>query len=498
MLFFSSQSPFTVSPDSSAFLPPRDHTTALLQVATGRNTQSCFRNIPSRRFIDLFASTPPLDALTMTTRHPVKAHGPSRRPASAAATVARADTTLSIQPIFSIPKASPDARSCRSYPVPRSRTQDGSQDTSEEESLDRSCSSISYRYSVSDHGTPQSHKSELSRESVEHPQNMSDPIRGPDPRVFGPLQYNPLSYSEAYASQYYSPSAYSYYPAPQAYQYQTFAPYSAYSVTSTATSTNSSATVKPGSFSQGYPIEGGYMPESTFPGYDGAYTRPYHMGPYRHLQLYPPYQNLHLTTQPDGHAEYTLNEDTRRRHADPSRSSKSSAKTDEEKRRDMREAVLRKVEEDEARVRQSAHQSTASSDEHLTPPEYSRKSVPASRQRTEEEENRELRDAFRRRQEDHDVFPAWIKQQEAATDNGKRKEGFEAFVDVVLEKSELSGKRAASQGPPGEPNKETRKQETDDISGSQGAPAKLMRNAEESIVDGPTAKPAKFGKISIV
>lgn len=379
-----------------------------------------------------------------------------------------------------------------------SRTQDGNQDTSEEESPDRSSSPASYGHSVSDQGTPQSHTSELSRESVERPQNMSDTILGPDPRLFGPLQYNPLSYSEGYASQYYSPSAYSYYPTLQAYQYPTFAPCSAYSVTPTATSSSSSATVKPGSFSQEYPIEGGYMPESTFPGYDGAYGRPYHVAPYRHLQLYPPYRNLHLATQLEGHAEHALNEDTRRKHADSSRKSRSSAKTDEEKRRDMREAVLRKVEEDESRIEQSVQQGTASSDEHLTPPEYSRKSIPASRQRTEEEENRELRDAFRRRQEDYDTFPAWMKQQEAAADVGKRKEGLEAFVDVVLEKSELSGKRAASQGPPSEPNKEAREQETDYIRVSHGTTAKLMRNVEEPIVDRPTVKSTNFSEISIV
>lgn len=379
-----------------------------------------------------------------------------------------------------------------------SRTQDGNQDTSEEESPDRSSSPASYGHSVSDQGTPQSHTSELSRESVERPQNMSDTILGPDPRLFGPLQYNPLSYSEGYASQYYSPSAYSYYPTLQAYQYPTFAPCSAYSVTPTATSSSSSATVKPGSFSQEYPIEGGCMPESTFPGYDGAYGRPYHVAPYRHLQLYPPYRNLHLATQLEGHAEHALNEDTRRKHADSSRKSRSSAKTDEEKRRDMREAVLRKVEEDESRIEQSVQQGTASSDEHLTPPEYSRKSIPASRQRTEEEENRELRDAFRRRQEDYDTFPAWMKQQEAAADIGKRKEGLEAFVDVVLEKSELSGKRAASQGPPSEPNKEAREQETDYIRVSHGTTAKLMRNVEEPIVDRPTVKSTNFSEISIV
>lgn len=381
----------------------------------------------------------------------------------------------------------------------------GSHDISEEEldeSPDGSRSRASYRLSPSDQGTPQSHTSELLRESVSRPQNMSDPISGPDPRLFGPVHYNPLSYSEGYASQYYSPSAYGYYSGYPAYQYPTFAPYSAYSVTPTATSINSSTTVKPGSFSQGYPIEGGYMPESTFSAYDGAYGRPYPVAPYRHLQLYPHYQNLHLATQTEGHAEHTpaqigaADEGTKRKHADPSRKSKTSAKTDEEKRRDMKEAVLKKVEEDEARVQPSSQQSTVSSEELLTPPEYSRKSIPASRQRTEEEENRELRDAFRRRQEDYDAFPAWIKQQEAVADNGKRKEGLEAFVDVVLEKSELSGKRAASQGPPGEPN-EAREKEPDEILSSQ-TPDTRMRNGQVPIVGRLKVESTKPGKLSLV
>lgn len=381
--------------------------------------------------------------------------------------------------------------------------QNGSQDISEEEeefddSPDRSRSCIFYRRSPSDQGTPQSHTSELFRESASRLQNMSDPISGPDPRLFGPIQYNPLSYSEGYASQYYSPSAYGYYSGYPAYQYPTFAPYSAYSVTPTATSANSSATVKPGSFSQSYPIEGGYMPESTFPAYDGAYGRPYSVAPYRNFQLYPHYQNLHLATQTEGHVEHmpaqigAAHDDTKKKHAGPSRKSKTSAKTDEEKRRDMKEAVLKKV-EDEARVEPSAHQSTISSEERLTPPEYSRKSIPSSRQRTEEEEIRELRDAFRRRQEDYDAFPTWIKQQEAVADNGKRKEGLEAFVDVVLEKSELSGKRAASQGPPSEPS-EAREKEPDDILSPQ-TPEKRMRNGQLSIIGSSKVDSTNPGKL---
>lgn len=383
--------------------------------------------------------------------------------------------------------------------------QDGSQDISEEEldeSPDRSRSLTSYTHSPSDQGTPESHTSELSREFVSRLQNMSDPISGPDPRLFGPLQHNPLSYSEGYASQYYSPSTYGYYSGYPAYQYPTFAPYSAYSVTPTATSTNSSATAKPGSFGQGYPIEGGYMPESILPAYDGAYGRPHHVTPYRHLQLYPHYQNLHLATQSEGYTEHmpiqigAAHEDIKRKYAGPLRKSKPSAKTDEEKRRDMKEAVLKKVEEDEARVELSSQQSTVSSEGRLTPLEYSRKSIPASRQRTDEEENRELRDAFRRRQEDYDAFPAWVKQQEVVADNGKRKEGLEAFVEVVLEKSELSGKRAASQGLPGEPN-EAREKEADDILSSQ-TPEKCMWNGQVPIVGRPKVESTKPGKLSIV
>lgn len=244
------------------------------------------------------------------------------------------------------------------------------------------------------------------------------------------------------------------------------------------------------------------MPESAFPAYDGAYGRPYHVAPYRHLQLHPRYQNMHLATQTEGHAEHmpaqigAAHEDTKRKHVSSSQKSKTSAKTDEEKRRDMKEAVLKKVEEDEARVEPSAQQSTVSSEERLTPPEYSRKSIPASRQRTEEEENRELRDAFRRRQEDYDAFPAWMKQQEAVADSGKRKEGLEAFVDVVLEKSELSGKRAASQGPPVEPN-EAREKEPGDILSSQ-TPDKRMRNGQMPIMGSPKVESTKPGKLSVV
>lgn len=367
-----------------------------------------------------------------------------------------------------------------------------------------------------DQSTPQSCSSESTRGPVLRPLNLSDPINGPDPHTFGPIQYNPLSYSEGYASHYYGPpSPYDYYPA---YPYPT---YSAYPFTPTATSENTSvATVRPGSYSQnylwGYPTEGGYMPESSFPVYDGSNGHSYHLSPYGpFMPQYPSYQHPYSATESEGHVEDTpvQVEETQsnvlqgaadankgKKRTVTSRKSKSSSKekTDEEKRRDLKEAVLIKI-DDDSRVEPSNQQSSSGSDETPTPIEYSRKSKPTSRQRTEEEKERELRDAIRRRQDDYDAFSTWVKEKDTVADKNRRhgrREGFEAFLDVVLEKSKLSGKRAVTYGSPGGPVKETQEHETSDISSPYKTPVKRTPDARGPIVDRPTAESTKPGKPS--